>query len=166
MPIIINKLGAHKNTDAVENVIHYMCSSPFAMDCNGRGVLTYSPEAVMNGFAFTKQMYDKADRKQVAHLIIESQKEGFCIEEIRDVAEAAVNYFYSNGFQCFYVIHYGSYDNFDNMHVHLAVNTINYRDGKRLTETYSVTSNFRIAMETIFQDYSWHSVNDSSSNWE
>jgi len=166
MPIIINKLGAHKNTDAVEHVICYMCTSPFATHCNGRGVFTYAPEAVITGFEMTKKMYYKDDGKQVTHIIIESQKEGLGVGGLIYVAEAALDYFFGNGFQCFYVIHNGSHDNARNCHIHLAVNTINYMDGKRLTEAYSVTSSFRNAMEKVFGNYRWFSVNDSSSTWE
>lgn len=166
MPVIINKLGAHKNEDAVNHVVGYMLYSKFAIYYNGRGVFMDSPDSVIESFEFTKKMFYKEERKQVAHLIIGSQKEGLGVDGRIYVAEAALDYFYQNGVQCFYVIHNGSHDNEQNCHIHLAVNTINYKDGKRLTEADSVTSEFRIAMEQAFENYKWHSVNDYSEYWE
>lgn len=166
MPVIVNKLNAHRNENAVGNLVNYMLRSPFANGSAGRGVCTDSADAVINSFSFTKQMYYKDDRKQVAHLIIESQTEGLVLTDMKEIADGAADYFYHNGFQCFYVIHNGSHDNKRNCHIHLAVNTINFFDGRRLYETYSVTSDFRNAMMQMFPGCKWFSVNDSSTSWE
>lgn len=105
MAIIINKLGEHRNEDAIQLLLNYMITSSFYIASNCRGCIGSSVQDVVSSFAFTKQMYDKADRKQVSHIIIGTKNEEVTVEGLLVIAEAALNYFYSQGFQSFYVIH-------------------------------------------------------------
>ena len=166
MPVLINKLGEHRNEDAIQLLLNYMITSSFYIASNCRGCIGSSVQDVVSSFAFTKQMYDKADRKQVSHIIIGTKNEEITVEGLLVIAEAALNYFYSQGFQSFYVIHSGSNDDSGYWHIHLAVNTINFRDGKRLYETYSVTSDLKNYLALQFNELQWFSINDNSTSWE
>ena len=70
MPIIVNKVGAHRNEDALSRVVYYMMTSNYFKTGNCRGVWEYSPLGIVNGFEFVKEMYGKSDGKQVSHLVI------------------------------------------------------------------------------------------------
>lgn len=166
MPIVINKLGEHKNEDAVQRLLNYMIGSPFYLAANCRGCIGGSVQDVMVSFTFVKQMYDKADRKRVSHIIIGTKKEEVTAEGLLAVAEAALNYFYCQGFQGFYAVHSGSDADLGYWHIHLAINTINFRDGKRLYETYSVTSDLKNYLALQFSELQWFSINDNSTSWE
>lgn len=166
MPVIINKLGEHRNEDALWRLLEYMVTSPFYSASNCRGCIGSSVQNVIASFTFTKQMYDKTDRKQVSHMIIGSKNEEVTVEGLFAIAEAALNYFYCQGFQSFYVIHSGSNEDSAYWHIHLAINTISFRNGKRLYETYSVASDLKKYLTVQFDELCWCSINDNSTSWE
>lgn len=166
MPVIVNKIGAYKNEDAMEHLIFYMTSSNFRWSCNGCGVMEEEARSVINAFTFTKQMYGKQDHKQVAHFIIGAKEYGITPSDLFLMAEAALDYFWKIGYQCFYVIHKGSEESAEYLHVHLAVNTINYRNGYRLSDNYGVISELRNTMQEQFGTYNWSSFNDTRVDWE
>lgn len=167
MPVIVNKLGEHRNDGAVKYVVDYMCRSPFAMCSGGRGTICNTVEDVVAGFNLVKHLYDKDNRKQVSHIIIGTErKEGIVIPELLQIAEVASSYLYERGFQCFYVVHNGSYECEDYQHIHFAINTINYIDGKRYYETFTNSSNFKNLLAAHFENVTWTLINDFSKSWE
>lgn len=166
MPIIVHKLGAHRNEEALRNLVYYMLSSEFFKGGGSRGIFGYSAESIIQNFEFAKQMYEKTDGKQVAHIIIGTEKEGLIEEELMGIAETAMEYFFSSGFQCCYALHRGSVDNQGYLHVHMAVNTVNAQNGRRLYESYSVTGELKTVLSAQYSGLYWSSVNDSSATWE
>lgn len=167
MPVIINKIGNHRNEEALPYLIHYMSTSCYAKYCGGRGIVIGDYEAAILGFRMVKNFFDKDDRKQVAHIIIgTNEKDGLIIDNIIEIAEYTSKYFYQKGFQSYYVIHCGSDENPNYTHIHFAVNTINFNNGIRFYETYGNTYKLQKALEAEFQNSKWFSVNDSSQIWE
>lgn len=167
MPIIVNKIGEYRNQGAVENLIEYMSGSPFARSLGGRGITSSVPRQAAEDFAFVKNMYDKNNRKQISHIIIGTQEKENIIElELFGIALSAAEYLYQKGFQSYFVIHCGSYENPDYLHLHLAVNTINYINGTRYYETFSNSSELKNALEGIYKQYRWFLINDTSLSWE
>ena len=92
MPIIVNKVGAHRNEDALSRVVYYMMTSNYFKTGNCRGVWEYSPLGIVNGFEFVKEMYGKSDGKQVSHLVIGTKREGLIEEELIEAGEEALDY--------------------------------------------------------------------------
>ena len=166
MPIVVNKLGEHKNEDAVIRLTYYMASSKYLGNYGGRGIMALNEAAIIDSFNWVKMMYDKNDRKLVNHFIIGSQNEGITPAQLYYIAEVASQYFYEQGYQNFYVIHKGSQENPKYYHIHLAVNTVNFLTGNRLYENYGVVSGLRKALETEYPEYSWSSINDFRKDWE
>lgn len=167
MPIIVNKLGEHRNEKAVEYLIYYMASSQYAGCAGGRGIVSVWPEQVVADFNFVKNAYDKEDRKRVGHIIIgTNEKEQIIGPELVEIAEYVSAYLYQKGFQSFYVIHRGSDAKSDYLHLHMAVNTINFLDGKRYYETYGNASDLKNVLSMRFNQYNWFLINDNSTNWE
>lgn len=167
MPVIINKVGGHKNRDALEKVVYYMMSSAFFRLGGCRGVWSYSGADIVGGFNYIKEIYNKTDGKMVDHLVIGiEQNKGIVEADLIDIAEAALDYFYGQGYQCAFAIHKGSEEAPDYLHTHVAVNTINFRTGCRLYETYAATSTLKQYLKEHFDSYQWFSVNDNSPYWE
>lgn len=167
MPVIINKLGEHRNEDAVTFLINYMASSPYARSAGGRGITSVNPKQVIEDFLFVKNAYDKNGRKRITHIIIGTYERERMIEpELYGIAVFASEYLFLRGFQSFYVIHNGSYEKPGYLHLHLAVNTINYIDGTRYYETYGNASDLKNVLIKTFNQYSWDLINDNSQNWE
>lgn len=167
MPVIVNKLGEHRNEEAVDNLINYMSMSPYAMCSGGRGIASSSPAQVLADFMFVKDMYNKNDRKRISHIIIGTQEKEYMIEpELFRIAEYISEYLYENGYQSYFVIHRGSYEKPCYLHIHLAINTINYKDGTRYYETYGNASALKNALQSVFNQYEWFLINDTSLSWE
>ena len=167
MPIIVNKIGEHRNMDAVKNLIVYMIGSSHACHMGGRGICSLDPETVIENFAFTKIMYEKDDRKQIGHIIIGAkQKECLSMADLMMIGEITAEYYYQRGFQSCYVIHRGSDENQEYFHLHIAVNTINFRDGMRYYESYGNSSELRNILAAQFNQYRWILINDNSQSWE
>lgn len=166
MPIIVNKVGAHRNEDALSRVVYYIMTSDYFEIGNCRGVWEYSPLGIISGFDFVKGMYDKTDGKQVAHLIIGTKHEGMIGDELIEAGEAALDYLYGSGFQCCYGFHRGSAEDPGYLHLHMAVNTVNFRDGKRFYESYNAVSGLKNYLATLYNSYQWSSKYDNSRFWE
>ena len=163
MPVIINKVGGHRNEDALENIIYYMMSSTYFRLGDCRGVWRYSLNDIIDGFHFVKEIFNKTDRKIVNHFVIGIEKsEGIVEADLIDIAEVTLNYFYEEGYQCCFAIHKGSKETPDYLYVHVAVNTINFKTGCRLYETFAVTSGLKRCLMGQFDSYQWFSVNDKS----
>lgn len=166
MPVIINKVGGHRNEDALSRTIQYMISSNFFRGGNGRGIWGYSIPDIINAFQFVKEMYNKTDNKQVDHIIIGTKQESIIETELIEIAEAALNYFYSVGFQGCYAFHRGSNEDGNYLHIHMAINTISFVNGNRLYESFSTTSGLKNYLMAQYNAYQWRSVNDNSPLWE
>lgn len=168
MPVLIAKLGGHRNSDAIERLTHYMSPLSDIAYAGGRGVIAQNPYSLIESFEFTKKMYEKNEegRKHISHFVIGTKNEGLITEELLEIANVASEYFYNRGFQNYFVIHRGSGNDPKYLHIHLAVNTVNFRDGKRLYETYSNTSEFCHVLESHFPNLFWTSINDNSSSWD
>lgn len=167
MPVIVNKVGGHRNEDALGRVIYYMMSSAFFRLGDCRGVWTYSAPDIIGGFNFIKEIFNKTDGKIVDHVVIGiEQHEGIVEGDLIEIAEAALDYFYSGGYQCCFAIHKGSRETPNYLHAHIAVNTVNFMTGCRLYETFAATSELKHYLMGRFDSYKWFSVNDNSPYWE
>jgi len=144
-----------------------MDSSCHAVYHGGRGVILENTETVIMGFQTIKALYDKDDRKQVAHIIIgAAEKENMTVEEMLKIAECASEYFYKKGFQNYYVLHFGSDFNPGYLHIHMAVNTVNGYNGKRLYENYSSSYDLKGSLALQFNEYPWSVIRDNGRVWE
>ena len=80
--------------------------------------------------------------------------------------EEALDYLYGNGFQCCYAFHRGSGEDPGYLHLHMAVNTVNFRDGKRFYETYNAVTGLRNYLATLYNSWQWSTAYDNSGVWE
>lgn len=101
MPVILNKVGEHRNQDAIELLVRYMLGSKFYWRYGSRGLIADSQENIIQGFSYTKQMYDKTDGKQVNHFIIGTEDEGISVAQLYYIAEVAADYFSARDISAF-----------------------------------------------------------------
>jgi len=64
MPILIAKLGAHRNDDAVIRLAHYMAPNSRTYANGGAGVIAQSTETVIESFEVVKKYYEKNENGQ------------------------------------------------------------------------------------------------------
>lgn len=141
--------GDYQNTDAVPNTIRYVASHPIENGCNGIACSSL-PEDAIDDFNEIKTFYSKTDGKQVRHFIISFVYSQYATEHIYQIAWNIACYFQQAGHQAFYGIH----ENTDKhhckcYHIHMIINTINFRTGKRLENTPKQKNDFMAYINSL-----------------
>lgn len=167
MPLIVMKTGEHKNADAIDKVIQYIFSSPYYAYGGKNRVFGCNVKAIIDSFKLVQAHYDKTDGKQIQHMIIGFNKhEGIGTGMAYNIALAAAQYI-GNRFQCCYVVHKGSGDNPNYVHIHLAINTVSWIDGKRYYENNQNLYDLAACLNSSTNEmYYWSVRTDSSCSWE
>lgn len=124
----------YTNHNAIENVLDYIEDHPIHNGCNGIGC---SPNAVnaISDFQYTQELYDKTNGKQLRHYIV-ALKPSYEIDVfgIHNIAYAIGYYFFNQGFQTFYGIHWNNCPE-GGYHIHYAVNHVSCFNGVRYNAT-------------------------------
>ena len=74
MPVILNKVGEHRNQDAIELLVRYMLGSKFYWRYGSRGLIADSQENIIQGFSYTKQIRRMESRSII--LLLELRMRG------------------------------------------------------------------------------------------
>lgn len=133
--------SSYTNIDAIENVLTYIADHPIHDGCNGVGCSSNAADAITD-FQYTQELYDKADGKQLRHYII-AFKPSYEIDTygIYNIAYAIGYYFFSQGYQTFYGIHWNNSSE-GGYHIHYAVNHVSCFNGVRYNATKDEKRNF------------------------
>lgn len=120
----------YTNTDAIEKVLTYIDDHPIKNGCNGIGC-SYNVSDAINDFQYTQELYDKANGKQLRHYIV-AFKPSYDIDAygIYNIAYVIGYYFFNQGYQVFYGIHYNNCTE-GGYHIHFAVNHVSCFNGIR-----------------------------------
>lgn len=160
MPVIIFKVKNYKNEDAVENLVNYIMKSSYLESIGNSGCFLYPgqniTEGVVNSFNAVKQVYYKCDGQQVQHIIIGFDDiEGTTEMEAAMIANCASYYFFMNGYQVFWGVHWASDNNGGYRHIHMAVNTVNGMTGRRFSPTNTNKGDMKIYLSKLYPGSSW-----------
>lgn len=166
MPIIIMTTGAHKNEEAICNLINYMYSSSHLVCGSPYMVFHSDRKSIINSFKLVQEHFGGLDKKRIQHLIIGFEKHEKVADGMAwDIAEAAIM-FLGNRFQCCYAVHHGSFEDSNYVHIHLAVNTVSWLDGNRY---YENDQNLYDLMGVLNHHtsgmYQWTTQRKESSPW-
>ena len=124
--------GEYKNRDALSNVIHYITNPEKTEHYIGAiGVNPYDPQKMVDQMLLVKKVFGKEDgHRNVRHFIISfDKKDHITPEEAQWIAEDVAR-FYSSRYQICYGVHL----NTDDLHIHFALNTVSFIDGKLFSE--------------------------------
>ena len=149
----------YKNKDAVESVIRYISRTRYndprrneLIGVGGAGINGFaSVEDIIQQFLDVQNIYGIKERqgRRVVHLIYSFSDQEFSdlmhqnFELINLIARDISSFLFQKGFQVFYGIHY---DPEKHAHIHFAINSINYLDGKKY---HSGAGDFK-AMKEVF----------------
>lgn len=154
----------YTNVDAVEKVIRYITRtrcvesrSGELISVGGAGVICAGTvEEIIVQFLIVQNFYqiDKRGGRRVVHEILSFTEEEFNrinrnYALVNLVAREISAYFYLSGFQVVYAVHH---DSEKHVHIHLAVNTINFKSGKKF---HSGGEDFKYRIkhfQTIFEN--------------
>lgn len=147
----------YTNIDAIENVLTYIADHPIHNGCNGIGCSPYANDAITD-FQYTQELYDKTDGKQLRHYIIAfKQSCGIEYYGIHNIAYAIGYYFFRQGYQTFYGIHWNNYPG-GGYHIHYAVNHVSCFDGVRYNATKDEKNNLLAYINQLPYNLAVHPV--------
>ena len=120
MPILKIVEESYSNKDAMVNVINYICRGPFI------GGLGVNPNCAALQMSLVKYVWYKTGGRQVRHFIVSfAGNESTDPDELMAYGYAIANYYYEKGFQVVFGVH----TNTGHLHIHFAMNTVNFRNG-------------------------------------
>ena len=134
----------------VNRVIEYIVNEQKTSSglVGGRGINPYDTKQACKDFGRIRRIYEKNYWRLAKHIIISVDRKYDVAPEktLKCASEVSKNVFPHN--QCIYAVH----ENHDakRLHVHIAVNTVNYETGRKLDFSIGDIANMRkIANETI-----------------
>lgn len=168
MPNFVFKVNNYTNTDAVYNLVNYICSSDYFETSEEYCCFTIPgynlAESVTAAFNACKIANMQTDGKLVQHIIMGlGDLDGVNEAGVRVLADMVAKYFLQRGYQVFWGSHYSS-DNADwaYRHVHFAVNTVNLITGKRLPISDSDLGALCAFMRSYWPQCNWRAERKKS----
>lgn len=145
------KHEGYKNYNAVSKVLKYVLRIRKNEDrqnellaFGGRGVITcYGGEEIINEFLYVQDIYriDARKGRRMHHEVVslneaEFSKLGNDLRVLQAITEEFCDVYYSQGFQVVYAIHW---DREKRLHIHFAINAVNYINGKKFHTSMNET---------------------------
>lgn len=153
MSNLIYKNRQYLNSDALENVVAYaLRTDKVDLDnpmqriiWGGQGIITRTPQTAIDGFNAVKKIYQRNEGNLLHHIIItfrtrHNHKPITNYEGIQIMSNVGFQLL-EEGFQNMYFVH----NEYDSIHVHFIINSINFMTGKRIADkkylTHGILSN-------------------------
>ena len=141
--------GNYTNKDAVKNVIKYIYSGTKKMNEDERiygtiGLINNSDiDKIIEEMMNTKDIYDLKDGVQCKHMLISfGKKPKLKRKRIKRIIVRMLK-FYALNYQIFYGVHYNDEPGKENYHVHVLLNSVNMRNGKKIDISNKVRKKFK-----------------------
>ena len=133
---------SHQGDSAVDNVVSYMVTSPFATleEIMAFGVRTDSIAHMIEDFYSVQDLVDMDRHRRLFHFILTTRASRMVDVILEDGAEALLDYCAALGHQALLVPHYGSKGDYANNHWHAAINPVSYTTGQRMLDKYETFS--------------------------
>lgn len=128
MPYIYLNPSGYKTPKDMHNLINYILNEEKDV-LTGGNILFNSPDAAYNKMMLVKKNYRKTDGRLMRHLIFspsDDENRFFSEEDLYDIAIQICMLF--EGYQAIFTIHRNTGRN----HIHIAINTVSYIDGKKI----------------------------------
>ena len=154
----------HQGDCVVENLIHYMLSSPFAdtSEILANGMRIDSMQHMVEDIYAVQEPLNMDHHRRMFHMVLTTRVSKDQQRNLDAGANAVCDYFVMLGHQTILVPHYGSADNYMNYHWHLAVNPISYQTGQRLWDKYETYGAIvQYLNENTIPDWGWKYKNVS-----
>ena len=141
----------YSNEDAIDKVINYFYketdyygNKKSILLRGGCGIIEGNKDIIITSFKKIKEIHKKEDGKQLHHFVIGIDEKHLTTNEERnryaiDVAYDVSGLIYDLGFQNYYCVHY----DYEGSHIHFCVNSINYKNGKRIAKEQSFYNQIR-----------------------
>ena len=159
-----------KNKDAANNLIRYITRTRLNEDRDNE-LITYGfpfgnyfnkpIEHVIREFEYIQESY-KTEGSLMCHYTIHISPTSRIVinndlMRLNEYAKECCNYIFNLGYQCVYAIHYSEKDK---LHIHLAINTTNYNNGRKLRQyPKSIKPLIEMPLAQLFKKYEYSYTN-------
>ena len=135
------------NSNAVENVVHYITGHSL---CTGSATTSIVPDECIFQMYTIKAVYGKMSGRQIRHFILAFNSAYECItmEELQQLGAQIASY-YDKTYQVIWAIHISKNNHW---HLHFAMNTVSYMDGRMYREGYGDLINLGTFISAILPD--------------
>ena len=156
MPILKIVEESYSNKDAMVNVINYICRGPFI------GGLGVNPNCAALQMSLVEYVWYKTGGRQVRHFIVSfAGNESTDPDELMAYGYAIANYYYEKGFQVVFGVH----TNTGHLHIHFAVNTVNFRNGYMYGDGWSDAGLLRKYIQDLMPRWAVILRTEKSNRW-
>ncbi|MBD8916160.1 MAG: hypothetical protein EGR77_09345 [Pseudobutyrivibrio sp.] len=144
----VRKVSEKYPTDSdIKNLMKYIADDQKCRHYIGARRCRKKPEQAALSMIRTQKGYKKTTGRRINHWIISFEKNVVDPKIVYDVAEQIADLF-SEEYQVFYGIH----ENTDNLHIHMAVNTVSFRDGRKWHTSKKELAEWKWKMNKIKDD--------------
>ena len=159
--LVMNK--RYDGNTAIENVLNYVLSSPFADYENimSANLKIENFDSILREFHEVQQPYNIENHRRLMHFVITTSANKFMEQDTINAALMLLDYFDRLGHQVLAVPHFGSKSNVLNYHIHAIVNIKSFSSGKTLLDKYSTYNDIRDYLnQNPYVHWTWKYSND------
>lgn len=127
--------GKYINYDSIENTINYICNPDKTISglIGGLSVIPTSVDDIITQFKAIKQIYHNGDGKQVLHFVLSLEPNRELPGQKLLKMAMMIAAYYAEKYQIVYAIH----EDKIYQHIHFVMNTVSFKDGKKLDFNHS-----------------------------
>ena len=137
--------------DAVYNVISYIFDVEKTCGCIG-AVSTCVKDCIQEMY-LVKKYFNKLDRQNLIHIVISAGEFDYMEpEQLWKLAFNLTSYF-SDRNQAVFAIHFENCGGSGNTHIHIAINTVSFIDGYKISAGYDLKWKYRNYVKDAIREY-------------
>lgn len=148
------KCGKYKEKKDVKDLIKYITGHSIIEKhqktvryTGGYGVHTCDPVLCYNDMYIIKKIYKKTTSKNrsIYHFVISFSEYIEDANTVKLISIDICHHFYEQGFQCMYGVH----EDTENLHIHIAVNSTNFKTGRQMHLKYNELNNIITGLKKL-----------------
>ena len=132
---IVNSSGKYHDADSTYDLIHYIADPCKTLHGRYGGLAVSSiPSLAILQMQILRQAWEKEDCVQLRHMILSFDQDELSVDNLEHINllhQLAVHI--ASYYSSFYQIFYGIHENTEHLHVHFAMNMLNYQTGIQYT---------------------------------
>lgn len=154
MPITKFNTGKYDNRKAVKNVINYICNPQKTLHSviGALGAYPICPPSIIRQFKAIQIFHRNTKGRKIYHLEIAfspEEMEQLDITDYENMGYSIIEYFWYDGHQAVFGLH----ENSGKLHIHVAVNSVNFRTGNKYHLQRSGYKKIRKYIQTVVDSY-------------
>ena len=133
--------GKHINPEAVANVIRYIHAGAMKLPEHERlfGCVGFpadsDPESVIQGMMMTKRIFEAEDGVQCKHFVVSFGERPRLSRKKRRKLMMRIAGYWKDQYQIFWGVHHNVTETGENYHIHIMLNSVNMKTGRRINIT-------------------------------